>query len=82
MLLTYITTKTYSISIQNPGVIKKVLPIRSNCTGCNQRRKVIHDYLKIGDFTLFQGYAEMYFKAKTEKREFHNWRDIRVNVYV
>ena len=51
-------------------------------TGCNQRRKVIQDYLKIGDFTLFQGDAEMYFKAKSEKREFHNWRDIRVNVYV
>lgn len=51
-------------------------------TGCNQRKEVIHDYLKIGDFTLFQGDAEMYFKAKSEKREFHNWRDIRVNVYV
>ena len=45
-------------------------------------KEVIHDYLKIGDFTLFQGDAEMYFKAKSEKREFHNWRDIRVNVYV
>ena len=51
-------------------------------TGCNQRKQVIHDYLKIGDFTLFQGDAEMYFKAKSEKREFHNWRDISVNVYV
>ena len=52
------------------------------CSGCNKRKEVIHDYLKIGDFTLFQDDAEMYFKAKSEKREFHNWRDIRVNVYV
>ncbi len=51
-------------------------------TGCNQRKEVIHDYLKIGDFTLFQGDAEMYFKAKSEKREFHNWRDIHVNVFI
>ena len=55
-------------------------PIHS--TGCNCWQEVIHDYLKIGDFTLLQGDAEMYFKAKSEKREFHNWRDIRVNVYV
>ena len=53
-----------------------------SCAGCNERKQVIHDYLKIGDFTLFQGDAEMYFKAKYEKREFHNWHDIRVNVYV
>ena len=45
-------------------------------------KEVIHDYPKIGDFTLFQGDAEMYFKAKYEKLEFHNWHDIRVNVYV
>ena len=51
-------------------------------SGCNQRKEVIQDYLKIGDFTLFHGDAEMYFKTKSEKREFHNWRDIRVNVYV
>ena len=45
-------------------------------------KEVIHDYLKIGDFTLFQGDAEMYFKAKYEKREFHNGHDIRISVYV
>ena len=44
-------------------------------SGCNRRKEVIHDYLKIGDFTLLQGDAEKYFKAKSEKREFHNWRD-------
>ena len=52
------------------------------CTGCYCTEEVIQDYLKIDDFTLFQVDAEMYFKAKSEKREFHNWRDIRVNVYV
>lgn len=51
-------------------------------TGCKHRKQVIHDYLKIGDFTLFQGDAKKYFRAKSEKRGFHNWRDIRVNVYV
>ena len=35
-----------------------------------------------GDFTLFQVDAEMYFKAKYEKREFHKGHNIRVNVYV
>ena len=50
-------------------------------SGCNQRKQVIHDYLKIGDFTLFQGDAEMYFKAKSEKREFHNWHCLHTALY-
>ena len=68
--------------ISDDGKTVTTVSVSGSSTGCNQRKEVIHNYLKIGDFTLFQGDAEMYFKAKSEKREFHNWRDIRVNVYV
>lgn len=51
-------------------------------TGCNQRRKVISEYVKIGDFTLFQDDAKDYLYGKSTKRRILNWRDIHVNVFI
>ena len=51
------------------------------CSGCNQRKEVIQDYLKIGDFTLFRNCAEEFFLAKNEKHRILNRHDIHVNVF-
>lgn len=50
--------------------------------GCNQRRKVISKYVKIGEFMLFADDAKNYIYAKSKKRRLLNWHDTHVNVFI
>jgi len=52
------------------------------CSGCNQRRKVIPKYTRIGYFTLNLDDAKEYLYAKSTKRRILSWRDIHVNVFI
>lgn len=51
-------------------------------TGCYQRKEVIHDYVKIGEFTLFLDDAKEYLYSKSTKHRILNWHDMHVHIYI